>query len=321
MSVLKIGFVGCGAPAYTHRDRLVNRDGIELVGCQDTHTEQAESFAAALNLPVFKDVVSLYEKARPDAVYITVPPETHGDIELEAVARGIHFYVETPIAPDLQTARAISAAIAKSKVLAMAGYSRRHNDLTHTARQFLGTEVISLATGRSYCPAPASPPSSHRKPANCHLLEEVSHVIDLLLYLCGPVSEVHALSVRGSLSRSDNFDLEESAVINLRLKTGAVASITATCVLNHATGINLEVITPCFSLVLTDTTLRVQETFKATDYLSQTDRRTNEMDAFIHALQQGKPGGIRTSYREAVKTFRICLAVQESIRTGLPVLL
>ncbi len=321
MSRVKIAFVGCGPMAAVYADRLKRHNDVELVGCHDMDADHAASFAASMHIPVFNDVVALYETGRPHAVYITVPPHARGDIELEATRRGIHFFLDVPIASDIKIARTINTAVAKSKVIAMAGYCRRYSELTQMTRNLLGGEVISLVSGRCYFGFQDSSGAADSYPRSGPILDQTAHVIDLLLYLCGPVSEVHALCVRGCLSRTNDFDQEESCVINLRLKSGAVASITATCVLNHPGGISLEIITPAFSLVLSDSSLRVQETHKTTDYFSQADMGAKETAAFIHALQQGKPGGVRATYREALKTLRVCLAARESIRTGLPVLL
>lgn len=321
MSRVKIGFIGCGTMAAIHRDRLIYRDDVELVGCHDTVTKHAEAFAGKWNIPVFEDVISLYEKARPHAVFIAVPPFAHGDIELEAAARGIHFFVETPVALDIKTARTISAAVRKSKILAMAGYCYRYYDLTLTARHLLRGDVISLVTGQYYCGMPETSWLRRRKESGGQIVEQTTHVIDLLLHLCGPVSEVHALGARGCMSRTNNFDLDESSVINLRLKTGAVASISSTCILSHPGGMALEITTPRFSLSLTHEHLRIREDHKITDYLNQTDMYQKETELFIHAVEQGKRSGIRTTYSEAIKTLRVTLAANESIQTGLPVIL
>jgi predicted dehydrogenase len=321
MESVKIGFIGCGGIAAVHRDRLVRRNDIELVGCCDILPEQAESFAARWRIPIFKDAVSLYDNARPHAVYISVPPFAHGALETEAAARGIHLFVEMPVALDLQTARAISAAIRKAKVLAMVGYCYRYCDLTQQAHRLLAGEVISLATGRFHCGMPEADWWRRREQSGGQIVEQTTHVIDLLLHLCGPVSEVHAMGAHGCMSKIKNFDVDESSVINLRLKTGAVASISSTCILNHPGSMSLEIATPRLCLALTNETLRVREDHKIVEYLNHTDMYEKESELFIHAVQQGKRGGIRSTYADAIKTLRVTLAANESIQTGLPVVL
>ena len=321
MDRLKIGFIGCGGIASMHRDVLCNRDDVELAGCCDIVPENAEAFAAKGKSPVFKDALSLYDSAKPNAVYIAVPPFAHGEIETEAAARGIHLFIEKPVALDMPTARAIGAAIRKTKVLAMVGYCFRYSDLTVMAQRILKGEVISLATGRYHCGMPETAWWRRRDQSGGQIVEQTTHVIDLLLHLCGPVSEVHALGARGCLSKVKNFDVDESSVINLRLKTGAVACVSATCVLNHPGSMSLEIATPQRCITLTPETLRIREDHKIVEYLSHDDMYAKESDAFIAAVLQGKRAGIRSSYSEAMKTLRVTLAANESIQTGLPVVL
>lgn len=321
MECVKVGFVGCGAMASVHRDRLAGRADVRLAGCCDILPEQAEAFAAKWNIPVFKDAVALYDGAKPDAVYVAVPPFAHGAIETDAAERGIHLFIEMPAALDLQTARTVAAAIRKAKILVMAGYCYRYSDLAQTAQHLLKGEVISLATGRCHCPMPEADWWRRREQSGGQIVEQTSHVIDLLLHLCGPVSEVHAMGARGCLSRVKNFDVDESSVINLRLKTGAVASISSTCILNQPGSMSLEIATPRLCLSLTDDRLRLREDHKIVEYLNHMDMYEKESEIFIHAVQQGKRGGIRSTYSDALKTLRVTLAANESIHTGLPVVL
>lgn len=321
MESVKIGFVGCGGIAAVHRDRLAQRNDVELVGCCDIIPEQAEVFATKWQMPVFKDAISLYDKARPHAVYITAPPFAHGAFETEAAARGIHLFIETPVALDMRTARAISAAIRKAKVLAMVGYGFRYCDPAQQAHRLLAGEVISLVTGRFHGGMPGTDWWGRREQSGGQIVEQTTHVIDLLLHLCGPVSEVHAMGARGCMSKIKNFDVDESSVINLRLKTGAVASISSTCILNYPGGMSLEIATPRLGLTLTHEMLRIREDHRIVEHLNQTDMYEKESEVFVHALQQGKRGSIRSTYNDAVKTLRITLAANESIQTGLPVVL
>ncbi len=321
MSRLKIGFIGCGGIACVHRDNLIHHGNVDLVGCCDTVHEQAEAFAAASGIPIFKDIVSLYNTACPHAVYVSVPPFAHGEIELEAAARGIYLFIEPPIALDVRMARAISVAVRKANILAMTGYCRRYADLTQTAHHILSGEVISLATGRYHCGLPSLSWSRCREQSGGLIVEQASHVVDLLLYLCGPVSEVHALGSQGCMPRTSHLTMDESNVINLRLKNGAVASISCTCILNHPGSVSLEIVTPSLCLALSDDALRIREDHKITEHLNHMNMYKKETEVFIHAVEQGRHSGIRSAYSEALKTLKVTLAANDSIQTGLPVVL
>ncbi|MGI6139754.1 MAG: Gfo/Idh/MocA family protein [Candidatus Hydrogenedentales bacterium] len=321
MKPVRIGFIGCGAIASTHSNLLAQRNDVEFVGCFDINTEKAESFGARFNVPIFKDALSMYDTGKPQAVYIAVPPVAHGAYELEAATRGIHLFIEMPIALDIKTARTISAAIRKSKILAKVGYCYRYCDLTQQAKRLLSREVNSLITGSWHTHPPEAKWSQRKDQGGGQIMDETSHIIDLLLYLCGPVSEVHAMGTRGCLSKIKDFDVEESSVINLRLKTGAVASISTTCILNHPGSLSMKIDTPQFSLTLSDDRLQIREDYKIIKHFSAKNKYEIENDLFLQALKQNKRTGIRSSYAEGLKTLRVTLAASESIQTGLPVIL
>lgn len=55
----------------------------------------------------------MLDKEKLDIVYVCTPPFAHG-FEVEVVEKGIHIFVEKPVAKDLQTALKIRKAIEKA---------------------------------------------------------------------------------------------------------------------------------------------------------------------------------------------------------------
>lgn len=319
MNRVKICFVGCGGIARIHAQHLRCRDDVNIVGCYDVSVSRAKDFATEFNTTAFDDVAALYDKSKAHAVYITVPPHAHGDYEIEAATRGLPFFVEKPISLDLDVARKVAAAVRKAKVLTSVGYCFRYSDVVQTAQQILKGKAISLVTGQYHCAMPEASWWRKRAMSGGQLMEQTTHIIDLLLFLCGPVLEVHAMASRGCMSQVENFDVDDSSVLNLRLKTGAVASITSTCVLNHSGRTMLQVVTPERIVTVTGNAVKVEEEHKASECFSVVDMYAAENAAFIKAVQLGKRNGIRCSYAEALKTLRVTLAASESMETGMPV--
>ena len=117
MNHVKVCFVGCGGIANVHAGHLSHREDLIITGCYDANPKCAEEFSDKYKVPVFKDATSLFDKTRSQAAYITVPPHAHGEYEIEAANRGIHLFIEKPVALDLSVARKIAAAIRNAKVL------------------------------------------------------------------------------------------------------------------------------------------------------------------------------------------------------------
>lgn len=317
--MVKIGFVGCGGIAQEHLKHLRTMQEVKIVGACDTNAARAKAFAAGAGGEVHADPVSLYDKARPDAVYVTVPPFAHGAIEEEAAARGIHLFVEKPVALDAATAARVSGAIKRAGILSCAGYCYRYCDTIDTARALLKGKAVSLVHGAWIGGLPPTPWWRRRGQSGGQVLEQTTHLFDLIRHLCGPVQEVHAMASRGCMSRVEGFDVDDSSVVALRLKTGAVASVTSTCIINHPGRTQLEIVTPELTLTICGGTVRVEEDHRVTEYRSECDMYAEENRAFIDAVRTGKKGGIRSSYADAVKTLLVTCAANESAETGMPV--
>ncbi len=319
MNRVRVCFVGCGGVAHIHAEHLNRHEDAVISGCYDLNSARAQAFAEKFNTAVFDDFRTLYDKSRAQAVYIAVPPCAHGDYEIEAASRGIHFFVEKPVSNNLETARKVAAAVRKEKVITSVGYCFRYNDAVQIAQQILKGQAISLVCGVYHCGMPQVSWWRERNQSGGQIVEQTTHIIDLLLYLCGPVSEVHAMASQGCMSQVDNFDIDDSSVLSLRLKTGAVASITSTCVLRNSGRTHLEIITPERTVTFTGNTVKIGEEHKTIEHCNATDMYAAETGAFIKAIQQGKRAGIRSTYADALKTLRVTLAASESMQTGMPV--
>ncbi len=317
--MVKIGFVGCGGIAQEHLKHLRTINDVKIVGVCDAIAARSRAFAAEAGAEVYADPVSLYDKAKPDAVCVAVPPFAHGAIEEEAAARGIHLFVEKPVAIDMAVAARVSGAIKRAGILSSAGYCYRYCDTIDTARALLKGKAVSLVTGAWIGGLPPTPWWRRRNQSGGQMLEQTTHLFDLVRYLCGPVQEVHAMVSRGCMSRVEGFDVDDSSVVVLRLKTGAVASITSTCIINHPGRIHLDIVTPEFTLTLNNGTVRVEEDHRVTEYRSECDKYAEENRAFIDAVRTGKKNGIRCTYADAVKTLQVTCAANESAETGMPV--
>ncbi len=321
MNRVKIGVVGCGGIAALHMERLCQREDVKLVGCCDVDTERAKMLAARYDVPTFRNPSALYDGAHPEAVYITVPPDAHGAVEMEAAARGVHLFIEKPIALELQTARRIGAEIRKAGVLCSVGYCFRYCDAIQAAHQLLKGKAVSLVSGAFHGGMPGAPWWRKRARSGGQIVEQTTHLVDLVRYLCGPIAEVHAMAARGCMSQVADYDVDDSTVLTMRLKTGAVACLSSTCIMRYPGETFIEIITPELAVTFDGNVARVREDHRIVEHHNASDMYVNETDAFIRAMRQGRRTGIRSTYADALKTLRVTLAANESIETGMPVTL
>ncbi len=109
---IKLGFIGSGGIVKSHLEHgLRDFADVEFVGWCDLN----ESTAAARRQEVggrgkvYTDARKMLDDARPDAVFIMLPPFAHGKAEDWVIERRLPFFIEKPVAIDLKTARRVAA--------------------------------------------------------------------------------------------------------------------------------------------------------------------------------------------------------------------
>ncbi|HOZ47266.1 MAG TPA: Gfo/Idh/MocA family oxidoreductase [Candidatus Hydrogenedentes bacterium] len=317
--MIRVGAVGCGGIMHQHYQWLSKMDRVKLVGHCDIEASRAEAAAAQFGGEAFTEFTEMYDKVKPNAVYVCVPPYAHCGMEEAAAERGIHLFIEKPIAIDRETAKRINAAVSKAKIICSVGYCFRYYDTSNLARQILKGKAISLILGRWNGGMPGVWWWRRMDKSGGQIVEQTTHMFDLMRYLCGDVAEVYATASTGCMTKVEKFDVHDSSAVTMRMKSGASATITSSCVCNHGGGVALDVITPEATVSFAGGTLIVKEAGKVTEYHPAVNMYEEEDKVFIDAVRSGKKNRIRSTYRDALQTFMVTCAANESIESGLPV--
>lgn len=316
--MVNVAFVGCGGIQQVHYKNLAAMDGVKMVGHCDIEKTRAEAAAEQYGGAVFTQYEAMYDKVKPDAVYIAVPPYAHDGMEEAAAERDIHMFIEKPIGIDRPMAKRVAARVRDSKIVCSVGYCYRYFDTVNVAREFLKGKAISLICGRWNGGMPGVWWWRRMDKSGGQIVEQTTHIFDLMRYLCGEVAEVHAVASTGCMSKVEHFSVHDSSVVSLRMKNGATGTITSSCVANHGGGVSLDIFTPEASVSLSSGSLTIREDGKITEYLPKNDMYEEESRVFIDAVRSGKKNKIRSSYADAMKTFMVTCAANESIESGLP---
>jgi len=325
--MVKVAFVGCGAIMEVHAKRLGRLPDVAMAGFCDTDLPRAEASAATHGGAAFSDPAAMFDAVKPDAAYICVPPGARGPMEAEAARRGIHLFLEKPVALSRKTARAIGAAARTGGILVSVGYCYRYLDTVQRARKVLAGKPVTLVRGCWAGPMPRPAWWRRMDQSGGQVFDETTHLFDMLRYLCGDIDEVHAVSSRGCMSAEGGHDIDDSSALALRLKNGAAATMASTCVLSQRLSPNgrpgvgiheLEIFTPDAILKLDPGHLTIIDNEKHTAFASRNDAFLEESRAFLEAVRSGKRTHIRSSLRDATKTLQVSCAAVESMKTGLP---
>lgn len=309
---VRVGLVGAGAVGARHARTLAGFDDVELVAVYDPVVESAETLAGELAVRTAGDVANLLT-AGLDAVWLCVPPFAHGELELSVVRAGLPLFIEKPLAADLSVAERVVDAVAAAGLPTATGYHWRHLDTVDRARSSLSGTAVRLVNGRWWGTTPPPPWWSRQDRSGGQVVEQATHVLDLVRVLAGEVVEV----VGGAApSSAGGRDVPDATAAVLRFHSGAVGTVSTSCVLPAFTAAGLDVIGDGIAVTLTETALRIS-TRDGDEHAEPTvDGRTAVDRAFIDVLSGGAPAPGLVDVPEALRTHRLAWAVSEAARTS-----
>jgi myo-inositol 2-dehydrogenase/D-chiro-inositol 1-dehydrogenase len=321
-SRLRVACVGAGFIAGRHLAALSRSDDVQVVAVADDDPRRAEETAARWGARAYPDGVALLGAEDLDAVWLCVPPFAHGPLETAALARGLPFFVEKPLALDLATAREVARGVEASGLVTAVGYHWRQLDVVARAAELLRDVPPQLVTGSWLDRTPAAPWWSRRSGSGGQVIEQTTHLFDLARHLVGEVESVSAAEVTRPRQGLPDADAPTAATAMLAFSSGAVGTISSTSALGwrHAVGLRLLGAGCAVELgerSLTDHELRVTTSDGEQTTASDQDPVAQEDREFLDAVRGLGP--VRVPYAEALRTHAVAWAADLSAREGRPV--
>ena len=244
-----------------------------------------------------------------DAVFVCTPPFARGPVELAAIEAGVPFFVEKPIGLSAQHAQPIRDALRRRPVLNAVGYMNRYRESVQRARTALTGQAVLGATSRWLCGNYRVSWWGQKQLSGGPLNEQATHLVDLTRFLLGEVTEVQALVEPRDWQTSQI----QTAVINLRLASGALHSIFYSC--QAATKwIGFEAFTADCHVQLDGWDLQWRDA-NGTVPNPTTDRSAifrDEVQAFFNAIRSGSPT-ILCDFEDAFRTQQTVDAIHEAL--------
>lgn len=317
-SPLRIGFVGAGGIAHRHFGVLATMDDVTIAGIADPDAARAADAAERTGARAFAGHDEMIAALELDALLICVPPFAHGAPERAAIAAGLPFLVEKPLSLEAALACEIDEAVRRAGLVTAVGYHWRYLDTVDEARRLLADNPAHLLTG--YWLDQTPPPDWWRRAdrSGGQIVEQATHVIDLARFLAGDVTEVFGLVASRPRDDFPGLDVATASTAALRFASGAIATLSATCLLRWNHRIGLHVFADGLAIELTDHDLMVDVGRGRPVRRAEGDPVWRQDRAFLDAVRGGE-NCIRTPYAEALQTHLVALAVAKSARTGAPV--
>src|SRR3989442_12436465 len=96
--MLKVAIVGCGKIADQHAEQIDLISGCKIVGVCDREELLARQLQERLNVGAyFTGEQDLLDRAKPDVVNITTPPQSHYQLGKSRLQPGCHVDIAKPL--------------------------------------------------------------------------------------------------------------------------------------------------------------------------------------------------------------------------------
>jgi predicted dehydrogenase len=341
-SMKKLVMIGCEGIGKVHLEHFLQfKEFVELAGFCDLVQEKAQKFCdKAGSGKAYKDFRTMYDEVNPDMVFICVPPFAHGDIELETIRRGIHFFVEKPLALTVEMAKDIAAKAEQAGLITAAGFQCRYSNLVDPTLQFIRENPVVLVDASRITGVPDIAWWAQKSKSGGMLLESTIHQLDILRYLLDEPDTVTTMGASGWVNK-EGCDVDDLTTTMIRFRNGALGVLSSGCYATEGASFDSKI---TFSArdkravhrIIESLEIHEKEDFtpgemayfvtKGDGGLSKSANVTHyeqEGDAglacdrcFIEAVISGDSSKIRSPYADALKTHMFALACNESLATG-----
>jgi predicted dehydrogenase len=198
------------------------------------------------------------------------------------------------------------------------GYHWRYLDIVEEAQAHLAAKPARLVTGYWLDFTPPPPWWIKEAHSGGQIVEQTTHIFDLVRLLVGEVEEVYAVAARTERPDYPECDICEASTAVLRFAAGAVGSISSTCLLRWPHRIGLHLFCDSMAIELTEFEIMIDIGQGRPIRTAQGDPFVREDRDFIDAVR-GRPNRIRAPYTEALKTHLLATETARSARERRPI--
>ena len=169
------------------------------------------------------------DQIKPDIAFITNPTALHINTAIECAERGMALFIEKPAGHNTDHLDTLLEIVKRKNLTTYVAYTLRHSPIVAELKNHLEGKTVTHA--RYICSSNLAtwrPDTDCAKSysANAHMgggvLLDLSHGVDLMEYLFGPVKEI-----RGAYARRGNVtvDAEDVAKLVLIHESGVLSSV------------------------------------------------------------------------------------------------
>jgi UDP-N-acetyl-2-amino-2-deoxyglucuronate dehydrogenase len=230
---IRFALVGCGRIAQTHFAALQTHAArADLVAVCDHQPQALAAAAQATGAAPYASLEALLANSDADVVVLATPSGLHSRQAIRVAQSGRHVVSEKPMATKWDEGMAMVRTCRDAGVKLFVVKQNRLNPTLQLVKRAvdagrfgrLALVTVNVFWTRFQAYYDAAPWRGRWDMDGGAFMNQASHYVDMVDWLVGPVDNVHAYTA--TLAR--NIEAEDTGVMSLRLRSGALASINVT---------------------------------------------------------------------------------------------
>jgi len=232
--MLNFALIGCGRIAQRHSDLIGNNliENAQLVTVCDLIEEKAEKLGKKYKIPFYTDMNKMMGSENIDVAIVLTESGNHAKNVIDLAKYGKHIVVEKPMALTIDDADAMIKECDKNQCRLFVVKQNRFNlpvvklrealENRRFGKLFMGTVRVRWCRTQDYYDQ-ADWRGTWAMDGGV-ITNQASHHVDLLEWMMGDVDAVFAKGIKALA----NIEAEDTAVVMLKFRNGAVGVIEAT---------------------------------------------------------------------------------------------
>jgi UDP-N-acetyl-2-amino-2-deoxyglucuronate dehydrogenase len=230
---IRFGLVGCGRISKNHISALRYHEGnCELAGVCDVDPRALEEAASTTGAKAYKTLDSMLSESKADVIVLATPSGLHSRQAIKVASTGRHVVTEKPMATRWEDGKRMVAACQDAQVRLFVVKQNRLNETLQRLKKSVEEKrfgKIHMITLNVFWSRPQEYYDSAKWRGTWEydggaFMNQASHYVDLVEWLFGPVESLHAYTA----TQSRNIEVEDSGVLCLRWRSGALGSVNVT---------------------------------------------------------------------------------------------
>lgn len=225
---LSIGILGTGFSSV-HVERLGKLKDVDVTAVCGRSLEKARAFNQRMGLydaAAYADFDRMLDDNHLDVLYICLPPHAHHGQEQKAAQRGIHLFLEKPIAYDISQAEEIVTAVEEAGIISQVGYQMRFLKAVRALKDIPDPGQPTLFEGRFWANFEGPSWWAQKASSNGQIFEQVIHIYNIARYLFGEPKQASGLMANLCHQEDSSYSIEDTSVATIRFKNGALGMIS-----------------------------------------------------------------------------------------------